>query len=94
MMFLLDSLITAPGKALFMLFKSLARKAQEEWLDEEPLKLELREIYSLLESGKITEREFESRESQLVERLEQIALVKSALQDAPEGELTSAEPGN
>ncbi|PYX92143.1 MAG: gas vesicle protein GvpG [Acidobacteria bacterium] len=76
-MFLIDDLIMAPGKAVFFLFQSLAKKAQEEWLDETPIRQELQELYMLLEAGTISEREFEARECRLVERLEQIARFKS-----------------
>jgi hypothetical protein len=74
--FLIDDLLMAPGRALLFLFDELAKKAQEEWLDDGPVKQQLQEIYALLESGKISEREFESAEFALVQRLEQIARVK------------------
>jgi Gas vesicle synthesis protein GvpO/Gas vesicle protein G len=75
-MFLLDSLLTAPGSAAFMLFKELARKAQEEWLDDDAVRQELQELYAMLESGRISEMDFEARECRLLERLEQIARAK------------------
>jgi len=93
-MFLIDDLILAPGKAVFFLFESLAKKAQEELLDEEPLKQELREIYSLLECSKITEEEFSSRESRLLEQLENISRLRAELMGAPEGEFANAGTSN
>lgn len=75
-MFLLDGLLMAPGNAAFVLFKELARKAQEEWLDDDSVKQELQELYSLLEAGRISDRDFEARECRLLERLEQIARAK------------------
>lgn len=75
-MLLIDDLLKAPGKAMFSLFEQLARKAQEEWLDDESVKQELQQIYALLDGGKISEGEFEAREQKLLERLEQIARVK------------------
>lgn len=75
-MFLLDNLLMAPGKGVMFLFKELARKAQEEWLDDDSLKQELQEMYALFEAGKISEREFEERECRIVERLQQIARAK------------------
>jgi hypothetical protein len=75
-MFLIDDLLTAPGKAVFFVFQELARKAQEELLDDESVKRELQEIYNLLSNGKISEAEFEGRENRLIERLEQIAKLK------------------
>ena len=75
-MFLLDTLLLAPGKAVLLMFEELAKKAQEEFLDDASVKQELQEIYALLEGGTISETEFEAREGRLLERLEQIARAK------------------
>jgi len=75
-MFLLDDLLLAPGKAVMFLFEELARKAQEDWLDDDSVKQELQEIYALLDTGKISGNEFENRENHLLARLEQIANAK------------------
>ena len=91
-MFLLDSLLAAPGSAAVLLFKELARKAQEEWLDDDSIKQELQELYTLLESGSISDREFEARECRLLERLEQIARAKFQDKWGPEEAPTAVEP--
>ena len=75
-MFLLDSLLLAPGKAVVAMLEELAKKAQEEFLDDASVKKELQDIYALLESGTISEKEFDSREVGLLQRLEQIARAK------------------
>jgi hypothetical protein len=75
-MFVLDDLLLAPGKAAMFLMKELARKAQEEWLDDDAIKQELQELYTLFEAGRITDKDFEARECRLLERLEQIAKAK------------------
>src|SRR6185503_18809171 len=75
-MLLLDTILAAPGKAVAALFQELAKKAQEEFLDDDVVKKELQEIYALVEGGRISEIEFESREGQLLARLEEIARVK------------------
>lgn len=75
-MFLIDDLLLAPGRAVLFLFEELAKKAQEELLDDGPLKQQLQEIYALLEAGKISERDFEAAEFALVQRLDQIARAK------------------
>lgn len=93
-MFLIDDLLLAPGKAVFFLFESLAKKAQEELFDEEPLKQELQEIYALLEAGQITEEEFALREGRLLEALEQISRLKSEAMGVAEGELANAGTDN
>jgi hypothetical protein len=74
--FLLDDLIMAPGKAMYAIFEQLAKKARDEWLDDEGVKRDLQDLYAMLESGSISDREFESRECRLLERLQQIAAMK------------------
>jgi hypothetical protein len=49
----------------------------KELLDEEGARKELRELYRLVESGKMSESEFERREKSLIDRLEQIEAYKS-----------------
>jgi Gas vesicle synthesis protein GvpO/Gas vesicle protein G len=75
-MFLLDDVLLAPGKAAFVLFQELARKAQDEWLNDDIVKQELQQLYEMLEGGRISERDFEEKECRLLERLEQIARIK------------------
>src|SRR4029450_4108781 len=75
-MFLIDDVLFAPGKAAYLLFQELARKAQEDWLNDDTIKQELQELYGMLEAGRISEKEFEARECRLLERLEQIARIK------------------
>jgi len=75
-MFLIDDVLLAPGKAAYLLFQELARKAQDEWLNDDTIKQDLQELYGMLEAGRISEKDFEERECRLLERLEQIARVK------------------
>src|SRR5262245_47133235 len=75
-MFLVDDVLFAPGKAAFVLFQQLARKAQEEWLNDDAIKHDLQELYGLLESGRISEKDFEEHECRLLARLEEIARIK------------------
>jgi hypothetical protein len=75
-MFLVDNLLGGPGQAAMFVLKEIARKAQEDWLDDDAVKQELQEIYALAEAGKISSQEFEARECNLLERLEQIARAK------------------
>ncbi len=69
MAFLIDS---------FVLFiaENILEQAQRELMNEEEVRRDLRELYENLESGKITEVEFEKREEELVTRLEEIEKYK------------------
>src|SRR3954454_16056557 len=94
-MFIIDDILTAPGKAMLFLVRELAKKAKDDFLDDDTAKQELQEIYALLDSGNISGSEFESRELRLLHRLEQIARVKGGetleLPPAPDGETIDGE---
>lgn len=65
MAFLIDS---------FLLFvaEKILEQAEKELMNEDEVRQELRELYEQLESGRITEEEFEKTEEELVKRLEEI----------------------
>ena len=71
-MLLIDDILLSPAKGLFYIFKQIHKAAEEEFLDEENISAELSELYMMLETAKITEEEFNKRESELLNRLEQI----------------------
>ena len=76
MAFLLDDILLAPLNGVIFIAKQIHAQAMEELLDEAGVRQELRELYMLLETGKIAEAEFEAREAALVERLEEIEAYK------------------
>lgn len=54
-------------------FREIHNAAQEEVAGEaETIRTELRELYMMLETGRITEEQFDSREKELLDRLEEI----------------------
>jgi hypothetical protein len=75
-MLLIDDVLLSPFKGLLFVFKEIAKTAQGELLDDGPVRQELREAYMLLETGRISEEEFERRERLLVRRLEAIESMK------------------
>jgi hypothetical protein len=78
-MFLVDDLLLSPGKGLLFVLREIDKRAREELLDDESVRQELRESYMLLETGRITEREFERRELRLVGRLEAIERMREEM---------------
>ena len=72
MAFLLDDLLLAPLKGVVFIAEKIKEHAEGEFLNEEGVRQELRELYLLLETGKLSEAEFTEREEQLVDRLEAI----------------------
>ena len=76
MAFLLDDILLAPLKGVIFIAEKIHAQAMEELLDEDGVRQELRDIYMLLETGKMSEAEFEEREAVLVERLEELEAYK------------------
>lgn len=71
-MFLLDNLITTP---LLWIAREINEAVQKERLGEsEAITRSLSELYMRLETGEITEQEFETEETQLLDRLDAIEL--------------------
>jgi len=72
-MFLLDDILFFPAKSLVWIFRELHNAVQQEKTNEsDSLTTELSELYMMLETGKITEEEFDEREEQILDRLDEI----------------------
>ena len=73
---LLDSILLAPVKGVCFIGRKIHDMALEEFLDEERVRGELRELYVLLETGKISSEEFERQEEELVDLIDWIMSYK------------------
>ena len=72
-MFLIDDLLLAPVKGILWVFREIYDAAQQEMAGErEPIIAALSELYMRLETGQISEAEFETREKKLLDRLDRI----------------------
>ena len=72
-MLLVDDLLLAPIHGLLWIFGKVHDAAQEEIAGEaDAISEELRELYMMLETGRITEAEFDARERTLLDRLEAV----------------------
>jgi len=70
---LVDDLLLAPLTGLLWVFRKIHEAAQEEMLGEaDAITQELRDLYMMLETGRVTEAEFDARERALLDRLEVI----------------------
>ena len=72
-MLLIDDLILSPGKFVFWILRQVHEAAEKE-LDHEAERLtaELGELHRGLESGAVGEREFDAREREILDRLDQL----------------------
>ncbi len=74
-MFLLDNLLLAPFNSLLWVFKEVNQVVQQETSGEaEGVTRMLSELYMRLDTGSITEEQFEIEEKQLLDRLDAIEL--------------------
>lgn len=72
-MFLIDDILLAPFTSIFWIFRELNGAVRQELASEEnQLISELTSLYMMLETGKITEAEFEEEERLLLDRLDHI----------------------
>lgn len=72
-MFLVDDILLAPVRGLFWIFKEIHRAAEEEQANEaEAITTRLSELYMMLETGQMTEAEFDAAEKTLLDRLDAI----------------------
>ena len=84
-MFIIDDLLLAPARGIFYVFREVHRQAQQQAANEaEAVRMELAELYMMLETEKIPAEEFEKRESQLLDHLEQAESRMAAAASASE----------
>jgi len=65
-------ILSAPFRGLLRVFDEVAAQAEREMYDDGAVRAELSALYLKLESHAITEEEFDAREAELVQRLEEI----------------------
>ena len=88
-MFLIDDILLSPAKGLLWVFHEIHDAAQEELAGEsEAITTTLSELYMRLETGQITETEFDAQETALLDRLDRL----QADEAAPEPEKKPAKP--
>lgn len=72
-MVIVDDILLFPVRSIFWIFREVYNAAQEEVAGEtESIKAELMDLYMMLETGRITEQEFATREKTLLDQLEQL----------------------
>lgn len=72
-MLLIDDIVRFPMSGLLWIFQEIHNAAEQEVRAEaDSITLELQQLYAGLETGKITEEEFDRRESVLLDKLDQL----------------------
>ena len=90
-MFILDNLLLAPFNSLLWVFKEVNQVVQQETSGEaEGVTRMLSELYMRLDTGSITEEQFEVEEKQLLDRLDAIELRRSGGEEESEDAFDAA----
>lgn len=72
-MLLIDDLFASPVKFVIWIMEQVHQAAEQELREEaERIPLELAELYRMLETGQLSEDEFDRRERTLLARLDQL----------------------
>ena len=78
-MFLIDDLLLSPVKGVLWVFREIHDAAQQELAGEsEAITAALSELYMKLETGQITETEFDAQEKVLLDRLDRLQAEEQA----------------
>jgi len=86
-MLLVDDILLFPVTGIFWIFRELFNAAQQELASEaESITTELSELYMMLETGKISTTEFDAREKELLDRLDEIETRTVQIEDEDEEE--------
>ena len=86
-MLIIDDILLFPIKSILWMFREIHNAAQQELATEtEAITAELSELYMMLETGRITEAEFNVREKELLDRLDEIQERGSLIEEESEEE--------
>jgi hypothetical protein len=72
-MLIVDDILLFPINGVLWIFNEIRDAAEEEFHSEaEAIMTQLQQLYMMLESGRITEAEFDIREAELLDRLDAV----------------------
>lgn len=73
-MLLVDDILAFPVTSILWIFREIANAVEQDVASErESITTELSELYMMMETGRISEEEFDSQEEELLDRLDAIA---------------------
>ncbi len=86
-MLILDDILLFPLRGILWAFREVHNAARQEQENEaESITAELSELYMMLETGRTTEAEFDAREKELLDRLDEINEREIDLEEKEEDE--------
>ncbi len=85
-MVIADDILFFPMRGLLFVFKEIHKAVQEESKNEAAaIRGELSRLYLLLESGQLTEVQFDEREKELLDRLDELESYRGEIGDQESG---------
>jgi len=70
---ILDDVLFFPVRGIWFVLREIYHAARQELENEaQAIRSELSELYMMLETGRLTEKEFDQRESELLDRLDEM----------------------
>jgi hypothetical protein len=91
-MFVIDDILLFPMRSILWIFRELYNSAQQEMENEaDSITAELSDLYMMLETERITEDEFDTREKQLLDRLEIIQERNTPIEDDEDSDTDKPE---
>lgn len=87
-MLLVDDLLMLPFTGFNAILRTLLKVAQEQYVDDAPLKEQLLHLQVQLEEGQITEEEYVEQEAEILRALREIQNRKRELAGLPREEAT------
>ena len=83
-MLIVDDILLFPMRSLFFIFREVCNAAEQESLNEaDAIRAELTDLYMMLETGAITEEEFDAQEEELLDRLDALEVPDTEVSHEP-----------
>ena len=87
-MFLIDDILLFPVSSILWVFKEIHQAVEEEHANEaDAITTRLSELYMMLETGQMTEAEFDAAEKTLLDRLDAIREGEESGEEEDEDEI-------
>jgi hypothetical protein len=87
-MFLIDDILLFPVSSILWVFKEIHHAVEEEQANEaDAITTKLSELYMMLETGQMTEAEFDAAEKTLLDRLDAIKEGEESEEEEDEDEI-------
>ena len=91
-MLLVDDILCSPFTSILWIFREISKVAHEELAGEaQSITEQLRLLYMQLETGRITEQQFDSEETLLLDRLDSIDTRLKGEEETDDSDLVTAD---